>query len=162
MAVVRYGVMGDRIVSPLGGGGKKKAKNQTFPYVAPHPPTNPANDMPARLFPLLGLVFVLLAQCTPETPAQTETPSPDSMQATAAPAPSTDIWLVALPADVTTLQAETVRNITARAGYDNQPSFTPEGGAILYTAQHGEQTDIYRYDLDAQATTQLTRTAQSE
>ncbi len=120
--------------------------------------------MNLRAFALLALLFVFGFGCAPETP---ETPTPDDVsadttQATAAAAPSTDIWLVALPDDVTALDPSGVQNITARAGYDNQPSFTPEGDALLFTAQYGEQTDIYKYDLEGETTTQLTRTTQSE
>lgn len=53
-------------------------------------------------------------------------------------------------------------NITSRAGYDNQPSFTPDGSAILYTSQRDGQTDIYRYDLRTKSTTQVTDTPESE
>jgi len=37
------------------------------------------------------------------------------------------------------------RNVTARAGYDNQPKFLPDG-SILYTRGVGDRTDIWRYD----------------
>lgn len=53
-------------------------------------------------------------------------------------------------------------NITHRAGYDNQPSFTPDSRSVLYTAQQSGQTDIWRYDIPSRATRQLTRTAESE
>ncbi|MHB1223230.1 MAG: M28 family peptidase [Gemmatimonadaceae bacterium] len=53
-------------------------------------------------------------------------------------------------------------NVTGRAGYDNQPSFTPDGAAILYTSQRDGQTDIYRYDLRTKRTTQVTDTPESE
>ena len=53
-------------------------------------------------------------------------------------------------------------NVTNRPGYDNQPSFTPDGRAILYTSQRDGQTDIFRYDLRTRETTQLTRTPESE
>ena len=53
--------------------------------------------------------------------------------------------------------------ITQRKGYNNQPSFTPDGTGLLYTAMLTDgQTDIYRYDLQSTTTTQLTRTPESE
>lgn len=54
------------------------------------------------------------------------------------------------------------QNLTSRPGYDNQPSFTPDSRSVLFTAQHGEQTDIYRYDLATGQTAQLTDTPTSE
>jgi dipeptidyl aminopeptidase/acylaminoacyl peptidase len=55
-------------------------------------------------------------------------------------------------------------NITNSPGYDNQPSFTPDGAGILFTSIRGggTQTDIYRYDVASGATVQVTRTPESE
>lgn len=54
-------------------------------------------------------------------------------------------------------------NITNRAGYDNQPSFLPEGQGLLYTSmREGEQTDIYRYDFKTRETIRLTSTPEGE
>lgn len=61
------------------------------------------------------------------------------------------------------LTGGTPLNISNNPGYDNQPSFTPDGKAILFTSNRdGKQTDIYRYDIAMKATTQLTHTAESE
>ena len=49
-------------------------------------------------------------------------------------------------------------NITKRTGYDNQPSFTPDGKAVLYTSQHGENYDIYEYVIATGITRNLTNT----
>jgi hypothetical protein len=54
------------------------------------------------------------------------------------------------------------QNVTARAGYDNQPSFLPGGAGILYTSIRAGQADTYRYDIASRTKTQLTRTAESE
>ena len=78
----------------------------------------------------------------------------------AAQAPGTDIWVATLEADA--LAFEGWRNVTARPGYDNQPGFTPDGDAILYTSHRDEQTDIYRHDLASGATDRVTGTAESE
>ncbi|MFN0274972.1 MAG: TolB family protein [Chitinophagales bacterium] len=54
-------------------------------------------------------------------------------------------------------------NITNRAGYDNQPSFTKEGSKILYSSIRDEkQADIYMYDLKTNTTKQFCKTPESE
>lgn len=71
----------------------------------------------------------------------------------------TDLYLVELPARGKAPSAPVV-NLTARAGYDNQPSFTPDGHAVLYTViDEAGQADIWRYDLDLRRASALTRTA---
>ncbi len=82
--------------------------------------------------------------------------------AQAAPPPGTDIFLAALAENGTRLKIGTPVNITHRDGYDNQPSFTPDGRAILYTVRADSQSDIWRYDIKSKKTTQLTRTPESE
>jgi dipeptidyl aminopeptidase/acylaminoacyl peptidase len=77
--------------------------------------------------------------------------------------PSTDIFLVDVLKRGSQLALGRPINITFRPGYDNQPSFTPDGKSILFTSQReGEQTDIYRYDLAARLTTRVINTAESE
>lgn len=54
-------------------------------------------------------------------------------------------------------------NITARPGYDNQPSFTPDSRSVLFTsAREGGQTDIFRYDVVTRRVSQVTRTPENE
>ena len=71
--------------------------------------------------------------------------------------PATDIWLLRWPPRVAD-----ARNLTARPGYDNQPSFTPDGATILYTSYREGQSDIYRVDVETGAISQVTRTPESE
>ena len=53
--------------------------------------------------------------------------------------------------------------VTDRPGYDNQPSFTPDGGSILFTSIRGEApADIYRFDLISRKETRLTDTPEAE
>ena len=75
--------------------------------------------------------------------------------------PGTDMWLARLAADGTISQPI---NITNRDGYDNQPAFTPEGNAILFTRRDGEQTDIWAYDFTTRSSelTRITNTPESE
>jgi WD40-like Beta Propeller Repeat len=83
------------------------------------------------------------------------------MQA-APPSPETEIFLATL----STRDGFTIgrpANITNSAGYDNQPSFTPDGAAIFFTSNRGAaQTDIYRYDIATAATTRVTETPEGE
>jgi hypothetical protein len=74
--------------------------------------------------------------------------------------PSTDIWLARL----TDEGIEQPINITNRPGYDNQPSFTPDGKGILFTRSTGQHTDIFLYDFTSRntAATQVTDTQESE
>src|SRR6266566_3014077 len=84
---------------------------------------------------------------------QTQTPSPTP---TPAP-PATDIFVI----DLSTRPGGKLKlgqpvKITNWAGYNNQPSFLPDGKSILYTSIRDKQADIYRYDLRAASTTQVT------
>lgn len=80
---------------------------------------------------------------------------------------STDILLIDLPGMPTDapymVSADAVTYLTDNDSYDNQPSFTPDGAAVLYVAmQEDGQTEIFRYDLAAGEAEQLTRTEESE
>ena len=58
---------------------------------------------------------------------------------------------------------ESIVNISNNPGYDNQPSFLPDGSAILFSSNRdGKQTDIYRYDIATKTLTQLTKTPEAE
>ena len=72
--------------------------------------------------------------------------------------PSTDVWMVSLegPGVPRVGHAE---NLTHRLGYDNQPSFTPDGRALLYTVIEGDgPSDIWRLDLSTHERRNVTRT----
>lgn len=77
-------------------------------------------------------------------------------------APATDIFVAAMSNDQGRLTLTGWRNVTDRAEYDNQPSFMPDGGALLYTSSRGGQTDTYRYDLSTGRSTPVTQTPESE
>jgi dipeptidyl aminopeptidase/acylaminoacyl peptidase len=77
--------------------------------------------------------------------------------------PSTDIFLVDVLKRGSQLALGAPVNITFRPGYDNQPSFTPDGKSLLFTSQReNEQTDIYRYELAGRLTTRVINTTESE
>jgi dipeptidyl aminopeptidase/acylaminoacyl peptidase len=99
---------------------------------------------------LLAIVLALAAsQPPPQAPAS------------AAP-PDTEIFLASFSSRAQPAVARAV-NITHTPGYDNQPSFTPDGAAILFTSNRGAtQTDVYRYDIAADTTTRVTNTPEGE
>lgn len=73
--------------------------------------------------------------------------------------PSTDIWMVSLEGRGVP-RVGRAENLTQRIGYDNQPSFTPDGRAILYTMVEGNgPSDIWRLDLATRNRTNVTQTA---
>ena len=86
---------------------------------------------------------------------------------TAAPAtpegpPSTDIFLVDFDTDASPWRPVTVRRLTDRDGYDNQPHFESDAGAILYTSMRDGQTDIFRYEVEDGTAERLCETSESE
>jgi dipeptidyl aminopeptidase/acylaminoacyl peptidase len=73
--------------------------------------------------------------------------------------PNTDIWLMDIKADKDTIILSNPVNITNRTGYDNQPSFSPDGKYLLYTSIRDEkQSDIYKYDLKTKQISQFCNT----
>ncbi|HJR06844.1 MAG TPA: hypothetical protein VJ842_06275 [Pyrinomonadaceae bacterium] len=79
------------------------------------------------------------------------------------PAATEDIFVVDVTVNKGRLEFGQPSNITNRAGYDNQPSFLPDGQSLLYTsAREGEQTDIYRYDFKTRQAVRLTNTPEGE
>ncbi|HEV8234402.1 MAG TPA: hypothetical protein VGP84_07375, partial [Gemmatimonadaceae bacterium] len=85
-----------------------------------------------------------------------------SLLAQATP-PSTDIFLAPVRIDRGQLVVGTPVNVTNRPGYDNQPSFTPDSRALLFTSVRADaQADIYRYELQTKSITRVTTTPESE
>lgn len=77
--------------------------------------------------------------------------------------PSTDVWVVSLRQMGNTLRFGEPRNVTNRTGYDNQPSFTPDGQAVLYTVIGDDgQADVWRFGVGGGAPTRVTTTTESE
>ena len=83
--------------------------------------------------------------------------------ASAPPLPETDILLYGMAASLSGVQVGLGRNITASAGYDNQPAFSADGKTLLFsTRRDGDQNDIYRFDLTTDATHRVTRSPKNE
>lgn len=75
----------------------------------------------------------------------------------------TDIWVASLTGSGTTLQVGRPVNLTKRAGYDNQPAFTADGTALLYTVIDADgRADIWRIGLDGSPARAFTQTPESE
>lgn len=87
-------------------------------------------------------------------------PAQPGVPRTSPPAPSSEVFLVPLTGQGTTLAAGAPRNVTNRPGYDNQPAFSRDGRSLFYTSTREDaQADIYRVDITAGTTTRVTRTA---
>jgi len=87
--------------------------------------------------------------------------------------PDTEIYLATLSTASGRVTIGAPANISNSPGYDNQPSFTPDGRAVLFTSVRGDRkpdpangaatgSDIYRYEIATQQLTRLTETPESE
>jgi len=77
--------------------------------------------------------------------------------------PDTDVYLVRYDPGRSPAVSGPAVNISRSPGYDNQPSFTPDGAAVLFSSnREGVQTDIYRYDIPSRVLSQVTHSAESE
>ena len=108
---------------------------------------------------MIAIAALLVAWLAQTPAAQTPTPPPD-----------TEIYLAPLHTSGRTLTIGQAVNITNSPGYDNQPSFTPDGSAILFTSDRGSassvatlfRTDIYRYDIRSRTVSRVTDTPEGE
>src|SRR5689334_7396938 len=78
--------------------------------------------------------------------------------------PETDLWIIKLEKskEGQWLLSEPM-NFTARAGYDNQPSFSADGRLVYYTSVHEDkQADIYSYDVKKKKILRITTSVESE
>ena len=77
--------------------------------------------------------------------------------------PDTEIWLYKIEKQKTGLVLTSPKNISKRAGYDNQPSFSNDGKKIYYVSiREDKQADFYCYDIGSERTIQITKTKESE
>ena len=86
-----------------------------------------------------------------------------SLGQAAAQPPDTEVFLASLSVRDGKVEIGKPINISNSPGYDNQPSFTPDGAAVLFTSVRGDRkpdpansaatgSDIYRYDIASAAT----------
>ena len=110
--------------------------------------------MKNRVSSSVSLLFAVLIFSTAVF-AQTQIPTPSPTP------PASDIFIIDLKGGGKLKLGQPLK-ITSEAGYNNQPSFVPDGQSILYTSIRDKQADIYRYDIRAASTTQITNTPESE
>lgn len=97
------------------------------------------------------LVLALLAALQPPAPHAAQGPL------------GTDIWLADITLRDGRVALGTPVNVTARAGYDNQPAFLPDGSGLLYTRIGADaQADVWRYDFATRSARAITTTPESE
>lgn len=72
--------------------------------------------------------------------------------------PVTDLFIVHIEEEVGVKVFGAPKRISVHSGYNNQPSFTRDGRSILFNADPFGNTDIFRYDIDADTTYQVTNT----
>lgn len=75
---------------------------------------------------------------------------------------ATDIYLFDLDEKDNEITISDPVNISKNEGYDNQPSFTEDGQAILFTSFRDGQSDISKYFIDENYRVWLTQTKESE
>jgi hypothetical protein len=115
---------------------------------------------------MLILKMLFLEYQPPQRAAQ-----PAAQPPAAQAPPDTEIYLVPMKVAGGAITLGAPANITNNPGYDNQPLFTADGRSILFTSVRpsttlgpngAPQSDIYRYDIPAAQTTQITNTPESE
>ncbi len=77
--------------------------------------------------------------------------------------PATDIFLVDMKMRDGQAELGQPVQITEWKGYDNQPSFLPDGKSLLYTSIRDDgQADIYHYNIADNTIARITQTSESE
>ncbi len=73
--------------------------------------------------------------------------------------PESDIFLFDLELSGETALVSNGQNVTATAGYENQPCFTSDSRSFLFSKSVDSQTDIFEYFLNSKETKQITASA---
>ena len=79
------------------------------------------------------------------------------------PPPATDVYEITFDGTTAGLKAAKLQPVANGPGYDNQPAYTPDGAAILFTANRdGKQMDIYEFTRATRQVRQLVATPEGE
>lgn len=76
--------------------------------------------------------------------------------------PITDLFIIQIEEEVGVKVFGVPKRISVHHGYNNQPSFTRDGRSILFNADPDGNTDIFRHDIEADTTIQVTKTTIGE
>jgi len=115
----------------------------------------------ARAVLALALLAAACGRDESAPPAASDAAAGDTANVAADTPPGTDIWLARLErgAEGSLAVVEPV-DVTARPGYDNQPSFLPDGTAFRYTViDSAGQADIWLHDMEGGSNRAVTSTA---
>ena len=121
-------------------------------------------DLPGAVIPVDHEIFLEYeAPQAPQPPPATPAPAAQGP-------PDTEIYLAPMKTVNGALEIGPAIDITNNPGYDNQPSFTPDGKGVLFTSVRASttpgvnpgQTDIFRYDIASQSVSRVTQTPESE
>lgn len=74
--------------------------------------------------------------------------------------PNTEIYVFDLDGDTANFSISNPVNISNNEGYDNQPTFWPDGKSVLYARTVNGQTDIARYFIETGETKMISNTMQ--
>ncbi len=72
--------------------------------------------------------------------------------------PDIEVYLFDLDFNGETWTLSNPQNISQNEGYDNQPSFSPDGSTLYYTSNRDGETDLVAYNIDSGNKTWLTNT----
>jgi hypothetical protein len=112
---------------------------------------------------LVVLMCGWAAACAVSSERAVQSDQSDANAAIAASVPSTDIVLVSLSAVMAGRDPAEAKALAVRRGYDNQPAFSTDGRSVYYSRiDDGEQSEVYRFDIQSGKTQQITQTRESE
>lgn len=75
---------------------------------------------------------------------------------------NSDVFLVSIGRESGKIVLSAPVKISERTGYNNQPSFLPDGSGVLYSSADGSQTDIFLYVIADKKISRLASTPDSE
>ncbi|MFK8016076.1 MAG: TolB family protein [Gammaproteobacteria bacterium] len=112
---------------------------------------------------LLTLLLFGCATTPVAAPSPSAEPADDANAAIAATVPSTDIVMIRLAPLLAGEAVPAATVVTQRRGYDNQPSFSPDGRSVWFSSiSDDQQADVFRYDMASGRIARVTQTAESE